>query len=200
MSTSGSIEVILGPMFAGKSTELIRNIKRHKIGGKKVLVIKHHCDNRYSEKCVATHDQETFEAFACSEIAQVGDLYVEYDVIGIDEGQFFPDIVAECEKMAREGKKVIVAGLSGTFERKPLGDILSLIPLCEKLTKLTSVCTYCSADRDAIYTVRTITNKSEVLIGGQDIYRPACRPCFYAQSEQGRQAAEMQAKETVADL
>lgn len=98
-------------------------------------------------------------------------------VIGIDEGQFFPDIVEFCEAMANAGKTVIVAALDGTFQRKPFGTILNLVPLAESVVKLTAVCMECF--REAAYTKRLGTEKEVEVIGGADKYHSVCRLCYF---------------------
>jgi len=98
-------------------------------------------------------------------------------VIGIDEGQFFPDIVNFCEKMANDGKTVIVAALDGTFQRKAFGEVLQLIPMAESVTKLNAVCMVCY--KDAAFTKRLGTETQVQLIGGSDMYISVCRTCFH---------------------
>ncbi|XP_031207806.1 thymidine kinase, cytosolic isoform X2 [Mastomys coucha] len=105
---------------------------------------------------------------------------VRVAVIGIDEGQFFPDIVDFCEKMANEGKTVIVAALDGTFQRKAFGSILSLVPLAESVVKLTAVCMECF--REAAYTKRLGLEKEVEVIGGADKYHSVCRLCYFKKS------------------
>ena len=100
-----------------------------------------------------------------------------YDVVGIDEGQFFEDIIEFCEEAANSGKIVVVAALDGTFERKPFGNIINLIPLAEMVTKLSAVCVYCT--REAAFTKRVVENKEVQLIGGAEMYKPVCRVCFF---------------------
>ena len=101
----------------------------------------------------------------------------EFDVVAIDEGQFFQDIVEKTELFCNLGKIVIVAALDGTFERKPFGRILELIPLAEHVEKLSAVCFSCG--KDAIYTKRMSDCKDIELIGGEEIYKPVCRFCFF---------------------
>jgi thymidine kinase len=111
----GRIELIIGPMFSGKSTSLLLRIRRLIIAEKKCIVVKYKHDTRYSELCMATHDKSMIEAVPCS---RLGDLYehlLSFDIIGVDEGQFFPDIVEETERLASAGKTVIIAALDGTF-------------------------------------------------------------------------------------
>lgn len=103
----------------------------------------------------------------------------EFDVIGIDEGQFFPDIVPFCEDMANGGKVVIVAALDGTFQRKGFGSILELVPLAESVTKLTAVCMMCYADGS--FSKRIGSETAVEVIGGADKYVAVCRACFNAE-------------------
>ena len=96
--------------------------------------------------------------------------------MAIDEGQFFPDIVEFSEEMADLGINVLVAALDGTFQRKPFGNIINLLPIAEKVTKLTAVCVYCS--KEAAFTKRVVESQEVELIGGEEEYKPVCRLCF----------------------
>lgn len=174
---SGQIQLILGPMFSGKSTELIRRVRRYRIAGHQCVLIKYHRDERYSIDKVATHDQQTFSAVKAEFLKQVEDHCLNYSVIGVDEGQFFPDVVEFCEDMANRGKTVVVAALDGTFERKSFGAILGLVPLAEDVLKLKAVCNMCKGE--AAFTKRTTDEKEVELIAGNDKYMAVCRPCFY---------------------
>lgn len=119
MSQRGRIELIMGPMFAGKSTELLRRVKRLEISGKKCLSIKYAADNRYSKDAISTHDQIIRSAVACKKLGQVArEDWMLFDVIGIDEGQFFDDVVEFAETAANAGKIVILSALNGTYEKK----------------------------------------------------------------------------------
>lgn len=101
-------------------------------------------------------------------------------MIAIDEGQFFPDIVPVCEELANQGKIVLVAALDATFERKPFGNVLSLVPIAEKTEKLSAVCFFCY--KEASFTLRTVACQEIELIGGVESYKPACRSCHHRQS------------------
>uniref|UniRef100_F7DNI2 Thymidine kinase n=1 Tax=Ornithorhynchus anatinus TaxID=9258 RepID=F7DNI2_ORNAN len=149
--TRGQIQVILGPMFSGKSTELMRRVRRFQIAQYKCLVIKYAKDVRYGHS-FSTHDRNTMEALPACVLRDVTQDALGVAVIGIDEGQFFPDTVEFSEAMANAGKTVIVAALDGTFQRKAFGTILNLVPLAESVVKLTAVCMECF--RDASYTKR----------------------------------------------
>ncbi|XP_050926748.1 thymidine kinase, cytosolic isoform X1 [Lates calcarifer] len=182
----GQIQVIFGPMFSGKSTELMRRVRRFQIAQYSCLVIKYAKDTRYSDAGMATHDKNTMEAVPANCLGDVRSLALNACVIGIDEGQFFPDTVEFCEEMANLGKTVIVAALDGTFQRKAFGNILNLVPLAESVVKLHAVCMQCY--KEAAYTKRIGAekevrrqiyemNKVEV-IGGADKYQAVCRKCY----------------------
>ncbi|XP_054989296.1 thymidine kinase, cytosolic isoform X2 [Sorex araneus] len=170
------MQVILGPMFSGKSTELMRRVRRFQIAQYKCLVIKYAKDTRYSTH-FSTHDRNTMEALPACLLRDVTPDALGVAVIGIDEGQFFPDIVDFSEAMANAGKTVIVAALDGTFQRKAFGNILNLVPLAESVVKLTAVCMQCF--REAAYTKRLGVEKEVEVIGGADKYHSVCRPCYF---------------------
>ncbi|XP_012516778.1 PREDICTED: thymidine kinase, cytosolic isoform X1 [Propithecus coquereli] len=174
-------KVILGPMFSGKSSELMRRVRRFQIAQYECLVIKYAKDTRYSNS-FCTHDRNTMEALPACLLRDVAQEALGVAVIGIDEGQFFPDIVDFSETMANAGKIVIVAALDGTFQRKAFGAILNLVPLAESVVKLTAVCMECF--REAAYTKRLGTEKEVEVIGGADKYHSVCRLCYFKASGQ----------------
>jgi len=172
----GRIEVIFGPMFSGKSTELLRRIRRYTVANHRCLVVKYKNDTRYSDENMSTHDKQMISAQPCTDLKDIEATAIFYDVIGIDEGQFFPDIVPFCEKLANIGKTVIVAALDGTFQRKPFGSVLELVPLAEQVTKLSAVCTSCF--KDAAFSKRIGSEMEVEVIGGADKYVAVCRQCY----------------------
>ncbi|XP_006790747.1 thymidine kinase, cytosolic [Neolamprologus brichardi] len=172
----GQIQVIFGPMFSGKSTELMRRVRRFQIAQYNCLVIKYAKDTRYSDTGMATHDKSTMEAVPANCLKDVRPLALRACVIGIDEGQFFPDAVEFCEEMANLGKTIIVAALDGTFQRKAFGNILNLVPLAESVVKLHAVCMQCF--KEAAYTKRIGAEKEVEVIGGADKYQAVCRKCY----------------------
>ncbi|KAM5306898.1 thymidine kinase, cytosolic [Glossophaga mutica] len=174
--TRGQIQVILGPMFSGKSTELMRRVQRFQIAQYKCLVIKYAKDTRYSN-LFSTHDRNTMEALPACRLRDATQEALGADVIGIDEGQFFPDVVEFSETMANLGKTVIVAALDGTFQRKAFGAILNLVPLAESVVKLNAVCMECFGE--AAYTKRLGLEKEVEVIGGADKYHAVCRLCYF---------------------
>uniref|UniRef100_A0A3Q3BBR6 Thymidine kinase n=1 Tax=Kryptolebias marmoratus TaxID=37003 RepID=A0A3Q3BBR6_KRYMA len=151
-------------------------IRRFQVAQYKCLVIKYANDTRYSDTGMATHDRNTMEAMAATCLGDVRPMALKACVIGIDEGQFFPDTVAFCEEMANLGKTIIVAALDGTFQRKPFGNILNLVPLAESVVKLHAVCMQCY--KDAAYTKRIGAEKEVEVIGGADKYQAVCRKCY----------------------
>lgn len=174
----GSIRVILGPMFSGKTTELIRRIRRYHVARMSVVVVKYAPDTRYSQTDVVSHDQTRWAAVPTRRLMDHLAELLPYDVIGIDEAQFFDDLVEFCEEMAARGKHVVVAGLDATYQRKPFGQLLALIPLAENVKKLKAVCSFCGSP--AAYSLRTASDEGVEVIGGLDKYVAACRPCFEA--------------------
>ncbi|KAK1163759.1 thymidine kinase, cytosolic [Acipenser oxyrinchus oxyrinchus] len=176
--TRGQFQVIFGPMFSGKSTELMRRVRRFQVAQYRCLVVKYAKDRRYSHNGVATHDRNTMEAVPASQLKEVYKQALVCCVIGIDEGQFFPDTVEFCEEMANRGKTIIVAALDGTFQRKAFGNILNLVPLAESVVKLNAVCMECF--REAAYTKRLGAEKEVEVIGGTDKYHAVCRACYSA--------------------
>ncbi|KAI1884376.1 hypothetical protein AGOR_G00225770 [Albula goreensis] len=172
----GQIQVIFGPMFSGKSTELMRRVRRFQIAQYSCLVIKYAKDTRYSEKGVASHDKKTMDAVPANCLRDLHHLALQASVIGIDEGQFFPDTVEFCEEMANMGKTVIVAALDGTYQRKAFGRILELVPLAESVVKLNAVCMQCF--KEAAYTKRLGQERKVEVIGGSDMYHAVCRACY----------------------
>ncbi|XP_025081411.1 thymidine kinase, cytosolic-like [Pomacea canaliculata] len=175
---SGHIELIIGPMFSGKTTELIRRLKRYRVAQYGCLIVKYAGDTRYTDNGVATHDRQTLPAISTKTLAPIFSDALTYDVIGIDEGQFFTDVVSFSDQLANEGKIVIVAALDGTFQKKAFGDILNLVPVAENVTKLSAICAICY--QSAAFTRRKTKENEVEVIGGGDKYVAVCRTCFAA--------------------
>ncbi|QGM48744.1 MPPV-120 thymidine kinase [Magpiepox virus 2] len=176
---TGEIRLITGPMFSGKTSELIRLIKRFIISGRNCIIIKHCCDTRYIDKdleTICTHDKITMEALSCSKLLPLIPKIDNFEVIGIDEGQFFEDIVEFSEVMANKGKTVIIAALNGDFKRELFGNIFKLLPLSESVTSLTAICAVCK--NEASFSKRMTDDKDVKVIGGKEIYTAVCRKCF----------------------
>jgi thymidine kinase len=174
----GKLTIVIGPMFAGKTTELQRRIKRDIHACRRVCIIKYGKDERYSKNNLSTHDQSHIRpTFSVETLAAVGDAWLEYDTIAVDEGQFFPDLVEFCQRAADSGKTVIVSALDGDFLRRPFGKVCDLIPMAEEVVKITAVCMACH-ERDAHFTRRTVDSTATELIGGAESYIAVCRDCY----------------------
>ncbi|KAF7638612.1 Thymidine kinase [Meloidogyne graminicola] len=170
----GSIQLIIGPMFSGKTTELFRLATRHTLAGRSVAIIKYRHDTRYDATYACTHDYRKMEAFIAETIEEVYELIKNNDVIGIDEGQFFKDLVKYSQYLADNGKIVIIAALNGDYKQEPFPNVTKLIPLAEKIEKLNAVC---NCGQSASFTFRLSSNKKIEIIGGQELYRAMCRQC-----------------------
>ena len=174
---TGSIKLIMGPMFSGKSTRLIETIRKSHYKAKKTLMISFYADKRYTDKSeVVTHDLIKYDSIECSTLMEKFELLKNYDIIGIDEGQFFKDLVETCEKLANMGKLVIVAALNGDFMREPFPVIANLIPKVDKIKLLNAYCFNCH--KCAKYSLRIVASNEKILIGAGEAYKPACRKCF----------------------
>ena len=181
-SMVGELHLIIGPMYAGKSTELIRIINRYKCLNKNILVINHTFNNRYGSNGLTTHNKETIDK--CIILEKLKELELNYqdkflssNVIIIEELQFFNDaydyITDWCDN---HNKTFIAAGLDGDFMRNPFGDVLRLIPHAEKVTKLSALCKKCGDGTPAYFTMRTIQNDtSKIMVGSNELYEAVCR-------------------------
>lgn len=179
-------------MFSGKTTELMRRMRRYTHAKKRCQVIKYSKDIRYDAECASTHDRQKCAAVGCTRLSELDpQSLMDVDVIGIDEGQFFPDCVEFADRWASQGKVVIVAALDATFERKPFGAILDLIPLAETVCKLNAVCMLCH--REASFTKRIGSETAVEVIGGADKYLSTCRACFALEAHSPTSAKEERA-------
>ena len=179
----GEIQLIIGCMFSGKTTELMRRCKRYRIAGKKCVVVKHIDDTRYSATKASTHDRVLMDALSVPQLSKVPKHAIESaEVICVDEGQFYPDIVNFCETHAQRGRTIIVAALDGDFKRKPFGHICELIPMAERVEKLSAICQMCHSE--AHFTMRTSNKKCTAvkIVGGSNLYAAVCRNCHAATS------------------
>lgn len=174
----GSIEVICGSMFSGKTEELIRRLKRAQIAKLQVEIFKPFIDNRYALNEVVSHDQNSIQSTAVESSSAILLYGTQTQVVGIDEAQFFDDNLPEvCTILANKGIRVIVAGLDMDFKGKPFGPVPSLMAIAEHVTKVHAVCVCCGAP--ANYSFRTAAADGKVLIGEKESYEPRCRNCFY---------------------
>jgi thymidine kinase len=173
----GTIEVITGSMFSGKTEELIRRLRRAQFAGLKIEIFKPAIDKRYSETRVVSHDEKSINSTPVENAASILLLTADCDVIGIDEAQFFDNsIVDVCNTLADSGKRIVVAGLDMDYTGKPFGPMPALLSIAEFVTKVHAICTRCG--NLAQYSFRKSLEEQQVLLGEKDIYEPLCRDCY----------------------
>ncbi len=193
------LELIIGPMYAGKTSKLIDIYKQCQFCNIPVVVINHSLDTRYDNTLLSTHDKIMIPCIKTNKLIDIYDFkntdtnksqkninndnyglkikIDEADVVLINEGQFFEDLCECVEHMLKQGKKIYIAGLDGDFERKKFGKIIDLIPLCDKIIKLTSLCSMCKNGTLGIFSKR-LSNEKEQTVIGSDNYIPVCRKCY----------------------
>ena len=189
ITKSGWIEVITGPMYCGKSEELIRRLRRVKIAKQKIKVFKPVIDNRYKKNDVVSHSGDSIEAVPVDNPEEILEKIDDsIDVIGIDETQFFhQDIVEICEDLADSGTRIIAAGLDRNFRGEPFGPMPELMARAEYVDKLHAICIQCG--EPASRTQRLIDGEPAayddpvVLIGAQEVYEARCRSCHAVKGE-----------------
>jgi len=174
----GSIEVICGSMFSGKTEELIRRLKRAKFAKLPVEIFKPEIDVRYGEKEVVSHDSNAIPSTPVSHSSAILLLSSDTKVVGIDEAQFFDEELPDvCNTLANRGIRVIVAGLDMDYKGRPFGPIPNLMAMAEHVSKVHAVCVQCGSP--ATYSYRFADNESRVLLGEKESYEPRCRACYF---------------------
>lgn len=194
-NANGYLEIILGPMYSGKTSRLVEIYNQCIFCDIPVVSINHEIDNRYDEELMTTHDQIKIPCIKTNSLKKIWKpnlfdkpsinnfvggnfLILKYSkVVLINEAQFFGDLFEVVNEMINLGKHVYVCGLDGDFERKKFGQILDLIPLCDKVTKLTSLCSICKTGVPGIFSMR-LTNEKEQTVVGSNNYIPVCRSCY----------------------
>jgi len=175
----GHLTVLIGCMFAQKTTELLRRIRRSKAIDYNVLVVNYAGDTRYGTNKIASHDIDTYDAICVKWLQDVAHQVESgaYQVVIIDEGQFYGDLYAFVTKWADKlpNIHIVVAGLDGDSNRNPFGDILRLIPHAETVERLSAFCAECKDGTEAHFSKRISQTVEQVEIGGADRYVPVCR-------------------------
>ena len=220
---TGYLELIIGPMFSGKTSKLLEIYKQCEFCGIRVVIVNHSIDTRYDsllenqplekvepnqgtiplrsfaphgvfktpdfaplfpkvDTMLSSHDKVTAPCIRATTLAEARNNCRDAEVILINEGQFFDDLYDGVVDMLQGGKKVYICGLDGDFERKPIGTILNLIPLCDKVTKLRALCGKCKDGTHAPFSFRNTNSTEQVLIGADDIYVPLCRKCYQTEN------------------
>ena len=183
-------------MFSGKSSRIVEIYKQCEFCNISVAVINHTIDNRYDDELLSTQDKVKIPCMKTERLMDLWNESIELEdeltnipqvqqkikvatseVILINEGQFFPDLEDFVRLLLNNGKKIYICGLDGDFERKKFGNILDLIPLCDKVTKLTSLCSLCKNGTPGIFSMR-LTNETDQTVVGSDNYIPVCRKCY----------------------
>jgi thymidine kinase len=173
----GSIEVICGSMFSGKTEELLRRLKKAQFAKLNIAVFKPQVDKRYDTQKVVSHDENTIQAIAVESTKDILRLANEAQVVAIDEAQFFDsELITVCSELANAGVRVIIAGLDMDFLGKPFGIMPELLAIAERVTKVHAICIDCFAV--ANHSFRMTDDKNLIQIGEKEEYKPLCRKCF----------------------
>jgi len=175
---SGWVEVICGPMFSGKSEELIKRIRRAQIARRRVQIFKHGSDARYDATSIVSHNQQSIPGIAVTDVNDIIDLVDDRtEMVAIDEAQFFtPDIVDVVNKLGNQGKRVIVAGLDLDFRGHPFGPMPQLMCTAEYVTKQLAICMTCG--EPANFTQRLTQATGQIVVGASETYEARCRRHF----------------------
>lgn len=193
-TSSGYLELIIGPMYSGKTSKLLEIYKQCKFCEISVSIINHSLDKRYHDTMLSSHDKVMVPCINTDNLHNLWfnngmvDLHQlidnsDYkkvrnsDVLLINEGQFFPDLYDVVYDMLKNNKTIYVCGLDGDFERKKFGQILDLIPICDNIMKLSSLCSICKNGTPGIFSMRITKDKQQTVIGSEN-YLPVCRLCY----------------------
>jgi len=171
------LSIIMGNMFSGKTSELIRRLKRLKVLGKRIVVVNSAKDIRSPDDVLKTHDNVKFD---CHKVFNLYELlgkcdFEDSDVVAIDEAQFYPDLKRFITTCLDMGKDVIIAGLDGDAFQRKWGELLECIPIASEVTKLSALCMYCRQETPGPFTKRIVKNTELELLGGSDMYVAVCQ-------------------------
>jgi thymidine kinase len=174
--SQAQLHIIIGCMYSGKSTELLKVINYYKILEKNLFIINHELDKRYGDGIVS-HDKKSCPSHSLSVLMDVvnNDSYKDCDVVIIEEAQFFDDLMEFVKHSLSINKIIYVAGLDGDSFMKPFGSILELVPMCDTIKKLSALCVLCKDGTPANFTKRIVENKEQKLIGSFESFIPVCR-------------------------
>src|SRR4030065_1964488 len=179
---TGWIEVIAGCMFSGKTEELIRRLRRAQIAKQNVKIFKPKIDLRYSNTSIVSHSEQSLPSLLVTDAKEILSLSSDAKVVGIDEAQFFTqELVAICNQLANEGKRVIVAGLDQDYQGIPFEPMPQLLAIAEYITKTLAICVVCGNPADKKQ--RKTASGERVVVGTSDIYEARCRKCHYIPNE-----------------
>ena len=178
----GNIEVICGSMFSGKTEELIRRLKRCLIAKKRIAVFKPEIDARYEEKKIVSHNKISIDAYVVKNTKDILLNSKDFDVVAIDEAQFFDDELLETVNLlANKGKRIIIAGLDMDYMGRPFGIMSNILAVANDVTKLRAICNNCGCL--ASYSFRKNNTESLIHVGEKNDYMALCRKCFFKKNE-----------------
>lgn len=177
------LTIIMGNMFSGKTSELIRRLKRYRIIGKKIVVINSSKDTRSPEEMLKTHDGIEFPCIKVEHISHciVKQTFCDADIVAVDEAQFFPDLKQFVEMCLFLDKSVILAGLDGDYKQRKFGELLDCIPMASDVMKLSALCMDCRNGTPGPFTKRIIESDDLEIVGGKDVYKAVCRKHLISQ-------------------
>lgn len=177
-NTEGYLQLIIGPMFSGKTNEIINIIDKYLLLDMNIVVVNHKLNYRYNTNNIVTHNNRIYkDSIICDDLKDILDdeLYKTYDVIIIDEFQFYKNNYKEVIDMVEKDKKiVIIASLDGDYLKQPIGDVFKLIPYCDNLMRLSALCKRCKDGTKAHFTKRILNNNNQILVGDKE-YEAVCR-------------------------
>ncbi|MBQ1905318.1 MAG: thymidine kinase [Bacteroidales bacterium] len=177
LKKSGSVEVICGSMFSGKTEELIRRLRRAQFAGQKIAIFKPKVDVRYSEDNIVSHDLKSIPSIPINSATDIFLMDSDVRVVGIDEAQFFDDtLIKVVQTLANRGVRVIVAGLDMDYLGNPFGPMPAIMAIAEEVQKVHAICVKCG--NLANHSHRLVKNENLVVLGEKDVYEPLCRDCF----------------------
>ena len=173
----GSIEVICGSMFSGKTEELFRRLRRAQFANQAIMLVKPSLDERYASQDVVSHLGQSWAAVRCQTAEEIIQKWDGEHIVAIDEAQFFdPSILSVCSNLANKGVRVIIAGLDMDYLGQPFGPMPQLMAMAEYVSKVHAVCVDCG--NLAHFSYRTVAQKEQVLVGAIEKYKPLCRSCY----------------------
>lgn len=174
---SGWIEVICGPMFSGKTEELIRRLRRAQIARQRVAIFKAILDTRYDADQLVSHSQQTIPSISVKSAWEILNHAKQADVFGVDEAQFLGvELIEVAAQLANDGKRMIIAGLDTDYRGLPFEPVPQLLAIAEYITKTLAICVQCG--NPAKFTQRIVESADLILVGAGDEYEPRCRRCF----------------------
>lgn len=183
----GYLDLIIGPMYSGKTDYLLRELNIFAVMGASVIYINHSLDTRADvfsshNPMIGSVNISNIDAKKVSSVEELMEACKNYLIVGIDEAQFFSGLKnAVLELAEKQGKRVLVAGLSGNYKREPFGELLELVPFCDRVTKLSSCCNECAKMKkikQAHFSYRLSKEEMEILVGAKNEYIPLCRECY----------------------